>query len=173
MSEILNKLSDAFAQCMEVNNDGEPVLLIERLPEALELSGIASSLAPILGEKMDPDITGFIDFETFVNIAIEALAGKQKRDPARRIFRLLADKSPNITIESLQSANKKLKFGTPRTDLQAMIRIANGGHEGEYVSRNDFQSLWERLNNVLGPEVGAEIMDLPRTEPQKSKQNEN
>lgn len=155
----LDEISSAFTDDMEVDAQDMPVVSYESLGDVLETIGLAASLAGPLAKEMDPEGSGYIHFEPFVNTVANYLADNEDNqgdDDCRRTFDLLKDPATDrITQESLEAVAEKLKFGIESKDLEKMLQLATSkGNIKSGVSLKEFAEFWRELNNMFGAEVG-------------------
>lgn len=155
----LDEITSAFTDYMEVDAQDMPVVSYESLGDVLETIGLAGSLAEPLAKEMDPEGSGYVHFEPFVNTVANYLADNEENqsdDDCRRTFDLLKDPATGkITQQSLEAVAGKLKFGIESKDIEKMLLLATSKENIKGgISLKEFAKFWKELNNMFGTEVG-------------------
>lgn len=150
---ILDQLSDSFSKFMTVDENDEPVISYENLPRALEEAGLPHELGAKLKSRMDPENSGYVTFENFVSVAVDV----SQKEPPSYVFKLLANpQTHRLSQDSILKTAERLKIPITAQDAVKLLEMSG-------TTPKSFAALQRRLDNVFGPEVGAEVGDLPDT----------
>jgi Ca2+-binding EF-hand superfamily protein len=135
MSEALDIIAEVFGAYIDVDNSNDDVTVMRTssVADAMAALGIvvdAKQQGEII-EALDPDRSGFVNFETFADVMsakLETTGGQGiSNDTIEETFHLFTS-THRITLTDLQRVSKDVKDDATLQQLQEMLEVESGSN---------------------------------------------